>query len=262
LPARARLIALALALALSATGAAATGAEVIQHDNVVVVVHGGVEPKRLPRSGLAPVSVNVGGEISTTDGLAPPQLRTFELEINRHGKVVDRGLPTCRRRQLENATTAHALHVCRDALVGRGHVSAKVALPDQAPFPSEGTLLGFNARIDGQRAVLGHVHGTVPVPLTTVVPFLVGKAPGNTFGVRLTAILPQVASDWGYVTDFSMRFGRRYRQGGRRRSYLNAACPAPKGFPGASFALARASYEFSDAQTFTTVLNRSCKVEP
>src|SRR5262245_5847726 len=141
--------------------------ETIQEQNLVVTVRGGVTPKRLPRHRDAPVRVRVEGEIGTTDGLAPPDLKQFEIEVNRHGHVFDRGLPTCRRGQLETTTTSEALRRCGPALVGRGHVSADIALPDQAPFPAEGTLLAFNARIDGHRAVFGHVYGRVPVPVTT-----------------------------------------------------------------------------------------------
>lgn len=253
------MLALALSAAVLVAGGPARG-ETIQEENLVLEIDGGIAPKKLPRSGLAPVEVRVAGQIHTTDGQAPPTLREFSLDVNRHGKVFDRGLPRCRRSQLRDATTARALEACRRALVGRGHVSAEVTLPDQAPFPAEGELLAFNVRIDGRRAVLGHVFGTDPVPTTTVVPFLVGKAPGRTFGARLTALLPTVAADWGYVADFRMSFGRRYRHDGRRRSYLNASCPAPRGFPGALFPLARASYRFEGGRQLSTTLQRECRV--
>lgn len=233
--------------------------EVIQRENLVVTVRGGIAPKQLPRRGLAPVSVRVSGEIATTDGKPPPQLRQFELEVNRHGRVFDRGLPVCRRGQLEDVTTKGALRACRGALVGEGTVLAEVALPDQAPFPTDGRLLAFNARIGGRRAVLGHVYGATPLPVTTVIPFRVLKARGKPFGERLVAELPSVAAEWGYVTEFGMHFGRRYKQGGKRRSYLNAGCPAPRGFPGALFEAVRATYSFEDGQVLRTTLRRSCR---
>jgi hypothetical protein len=251
-------VAVGLACLSAALIAAPARTETIQEKNLVVTVNGGIVPKKLPRRGRAPVSIRVAGKIATTDGLAPPQLRQFELEVNRHGRVFDRGLPRCRRPQLEDATTAQALRACRGALVGRGRVLAEVALPDQAPFPADGALLAFNARDGGRRAVLGHVYGTTPLPVTTVVPFRVGRARGRTFGARLTAELPTVAAEWGYVTDFAMRFGRRYREGGERRSYLNAGCPAPRGFPGALFDAVRASYRFEGGQTLETTLQRAC----
>jgi hypothetical protein len=46
---------------------------------------------------------------------------------------------------------------------------------------------------------------------------------------------------------------------GKRRSYLSASCPAPKGFPGAAFPFARASFGFGK-QTLTSTLTRSCRV--
>src|SRR5262249_186803 len=177
----------------------------------------------------------------TTDGRQPPRLLRFSLDVNRHGQVFDRGLPLCRRSQLRDATTAKALKRCRGALVGRGHVSAHIFLPEQAPFPAEGTLLAFNARIHGHRAVLGHVYGLEPIAPRAGVPFIVRRAPRAPYGARITALLPSVASDWGFIAGFSMNFGRSYSFGGIRRSYLSAGCPAPAGFPGAPFDLVRLS---------------------
>jgi hypothetical protein len=248
-----------LVLVLAGVGAATASGELIQQGNLQISFDGQITPKRLPRHGMAPVSVAMSAEIGTTDGSKPPQLQYITLEINRHGRLTPQGLPSCRRGQLAFATTHQALRRCRDALVGRGHVSAKIALPEQAPLPSEGELLAFNGHLHGHPVIYGHVYGATPLPITLVVPFAVART-GGRFGTRLQAAMPQVAADWGYVTDFRMTLGRRYRAGGKRRSYLNAGCPAPKGFPGALFTLARGTYSFGDGRQLQSSLVRNCMV--
>ena len=46
------------------------------------------------------------------------------------------GLPVCRVDQIQPSTTDGALAACRRSLVGEGHFSANVKLPEQSPFPS------------------------------------------------------------------------------------------------------------------------------
>jgi len=235
-------------------------AELIQVENLLITVNGGVVPKKLPRQGNAPVRIKVSGSIATTDGKLAPQLEQFELEVNRHGRLLDRGLPRCNIAELRDATTKQALRNCRDALVGHGFGAAEIALPDQAPFPAQGRLLAFNARLAGRRAVVGHVYGAEPVPVTTIVPFRIAKARSRPFGARIVAELPTVAADWGYVSEFRMTIGRRFRHAGKRRSYLNASCPAPRELSSALFDAVRATYRFEGGRTVQTTLQRQCKV--
>ena len=47
---------------------------------------------------------------------------------------------------------------------------------------------------------------------------------------------------------------------GKPRSYLSAGCPAPVGFPGAVFPLARASFGFADGRVLSATMQRSCSV--
>ena len=69
--------------------------------------------------------------------------------------------------------------------------------------------------------------------------------------------MPQVTGQWGYVTGIQLTIGRTYRYRGHTRSYLSADCPAPKGFPGAPFHLAKASFAFPE-ETLASILTRSC----
>jgi hypothetical protein len=44
-------------------------------------------------------------------------------------------------------------------------------------------------------------------------------------------------------------------------SYLSAGCPAPKGFPGAVFPFAKASFAFAKQPSLNSTLTRSCGAE-
>jgi hypothetical protein len=232
-------------------------AEVKQKGKVRVTFVGEFNPTALPRSGMAPIEVTVGGRIATTDGDLPPQLRKIEIAINRNGRLSTKGLPVCEVDDIQPATTANALEACGDSLVGKGSFAAKVLLPEQTPYPSSGTVYAFNGVADGHPAILAHVFGTNPVPTSFTLPFLIKRGRG-TFATTLVASLPQVTSNSGFITGLEMTLHRNYSYRGHRYSYLSAGCPAPAGFPGAVFPLARASFGFQ-GKTLSQTLTRNCK---
>jgi hypothetical protein len=77
----------------------------------------------------------------------------------------------------------------------------------------------------------------------------------------LETSLPRATGNWGYVTGLKMNLRRSFRYRGKQRSYLSAGCPAPAGFPGAAFPLARTSFAFAGGMKLVSVLNRSCKAK-
>jgi len=181
------------------------------------------------------------------------------IALNRGGRLDARGLPLCQRRQIEPSTTAEALATCGPALVGGGSYAAQVAFPEQSDFPSQGRILAFNAIVDGQRAILAHIYGVEPVPITRVIVFRIRES-GGTFGTILTGSLPASLNRYGYVKRLGLSLHRNFTYRGQPRSYLSAACAAPAGFPGASFPFARAAMTFDDGRTLSSTLTRSCKV--
>lgn len=242
----------------SVARSAATASEIVQRRGVRVSFDGKLTPRALPRHGAAPVGIAVDVRIAAADGDDPPQLRRIAIEINRHGHFDSLGLPLCRLRDIQPSTTINALAACRRSLVGEGHFSADVKLPEQSPFPSEGKVLAFNGHMQGRPAILAHIYGTKPVPTSYVLPFLIAGAQG-TYGTTLDASLPQATGDWGYVTGLRMTLRRRFSHHGRGRSYLSAGCPAPAGFPSVVFPLARTSFSFAGGMTLVSTLSRSCK---
>jgi hypothetical protein len=251
--------ALAAALCLL-FGAAIADAEVTQEGNLRVSFTGGLAPHALPRQGTAPVRVTLGGNIKTTDGLAPPQLRTISMAINRNGRLDYKGLPACHYHQIQPASTAEAIETCPDSVIGTGKFQAHVVLPEQSPFPSAGKVVAFNGIFHGRHVVFAHVYGTVPLPQSQVLVFALSRTSG-TYRTTLSAELPQVVAEWGYVSAVSLSLERVFKYKGRPRSYLSAGCPAPKGFPGATFAFAKASFGFEDGRTLEATMTRSCGVE-
>jgi hypothetical protein len=249
---------LVIALLLTLGLAALAKAEVEQKGNVRVTFEGELTPHTLPRTGSASVKVAIGAKIASTNGKTPPQLRRISIAINRNGRFEPKGLPVCPLRAIQPTTTADALAACRGSLVGEGSFSARVLFTQQAPFPSQGKVLAFNSTLHGHPAILAHVYGTRPIPTSFTLPFELRSAKG-TFGTVLEAELPQITGSSAYVTGLSMTLGRSFTSHGKRRSYLSAGCPAPKGFPGAVFPFAKASFAFAKQGTVTSTLNRSCR---
>lgn len=233
-----------LVLALPAAG------EVVQKQGVRVAVVGSLAPQRLPRHGSVPVSVGVSGKIGFSNRATPPQLKRLSIAINRQGRFSFKGIPNCRIGRIDPSTTAQAMAACGSSLIGEGHFSADVRLPEQSPFPSEGKLLAFNGKVRGERAIFAHIYGTQPVDTSYVLPFLITHTSG-TFGTTLEASLPQATGEWGFVTGISLKLNRR--------GFISAGCPAPEGISEAVFPMVRTSFGFAGGLKMSQTLNRSCK---
>lgn len=234
-------------------------AELTERGDLFVRFKGGIAPSALPRTKLAPIAVSVAGSVKTLSGERPPALRRIRIELNRAGRLDPSGLPACHYGQLVAASPEKVLATCGDALVGEGAYEAKTAFPEQATFPSQGHILAFNAVYEGQSAILAHVYGHEPVPVSRIIVFHIRRR-GGTFGTVLSGTLPDAVNHYGYVVGIALRLFRRFDFHGRERSYLSAACAAPAGFPSAVFPFARASMSFADGRTLSSTLTRSCKV--
>ena len=257
---RGRLGALLAAALLLLAIAASARAELSASGDLFVSFSGGIAPSALPRHARAPIAVSVAGTVRTLSGERPPALRRIAIAINRGGRLDARGLPVCSRAQVQPSSTAEARANCGQALVGEGSFDADVAFPEQAAFPSHGHVLAFNAMVGGKRAILAHVYGAEPAPITRIIVFRIRENAG-TYGTVLTASVPESVNQWGYLTHFSLSLHRNFTYRGRRRSYLSAACAAPAGFPGATFPFAHAAMTFADGRTLASTLTRSCRVK-
>jgi hypothetical protein len=235
-------------------------AEISQEGNLRVTVSGKLKPKRLPRQGTAPISVSVGGEIATTDQTPPPQLRALRIELNRNGRLDYEGLPTCEYARIQPGSSGHALASCRSSLVGKGDFSAEITLAGQETYSSKGRLLVFNSTRGGKPVLYGHIYSPRPFATSFVIVFEVVRLRKGTYGIALNAPLPAAMRAWGRLTSIGMTLNRRFHYEGKSHSYISSGCPAPKGFPGAVFPLARTSFAFTGGTELSSVLSGNCKV--
>ena len=103
---------------------------------------------------------------------------------------------------------------------------------------------------------MAHVYGTKPVPTSFTMPFVISTLGKGTYGTQLHATLPHFSGKWGYITGISLNLGAT----SHKRSYISAACRAPKGFGKASFSLTEAKLSFEGHGPVSQVLTRSCGV--
>lgn len=233
-------------------------ATVAQRGTLRVSSEGSISPSRLPRKGAAPIAVSVSGQISTTDGSEPPQLKAMRIEINRHGRLDTIGLPVCPYAKIATASSQRAMKACKSALVGRGSFTANIVLSGQEPYPTEGKLLVFNGEKHGKPVLYGQIYSARPFATSFVIVFSISKISQGVYGTALSADLPQALGNWGYLTGIKMRLSRRYGYAGKSRSFLSAGCPAPPGFSKIAFSLARTSFTFDGAGSLSSTLTREC----
>ncbi len=252
------------AVALAVTfllGVSLADAELVERGDLFVKFDGGIVPTALPRTARAPIGVRVDGTVRVLAGAErPPALRHISIAINRGGVLDTTGLPTCRRAQIEPATSIQALESCGPALVGEGRYVGALALPEQDRFPLQGRVLAFNSVIDGKRAILAHVYGSDPVPNSRIIVFHIRQGHG-TFGTIFSAALPARLNRSGYLKKISLNLRRTFVYRGRRHSYLSAACSAPSGFSSATFPFSKVSMTFADGRKLSSTLIRTCRVQ-
>jgi hypothetical protein len=249
------LVAVAVLAALALAGQA--GAERAQSGNLIISLQGGLTPQKLPRHKRAPVAVELGGRVQTVDHTPLPRVNWIKLELAYRGKLDTRGLAICPKRRLRGTDTQQALAACGPARVGKGHLFAKIFVPNQPPFDVRAHLTAFNGRTaSGRHAVLIHAYATDP-PVSFVIPFSVHQGTG-IFPTVLVALIRRSAGPWPHVADFQIKVGRRFMHERHQRSYLSASCPAPPGFTGAPLSLARATYSFEGGAQLSKEIVRSC----
>lgn len=251
---------LALVILAAAAPAKVREYEIIQKGDLRVKFGAEFTPSTLPRQRAAPITVEVAGAITTTDGTHPPPLRRLEMEINRHGRIETTGLPTCTAPLLQSTTTEEALARCGDARVGSGSSQAQLALGAGKDIPATGRVTVFNSRHDGKPALLLHLFIGVPVRVTMVVPITIGHRREGEYGTVLRAPIPKLGGGLGSVTEIELKLGRRYAFGGKRRSYLAAACSAPEGVGSVPFPFLRGKFRFEAHRKIVASLLKSCTV--
>jgi hypothetical protein len=219
------IMALALAAVLSLGVVAIAGAvsTTVRLGNLVATFGGSTSPKALPKNTYTPVSTNIFGKISTTDGTHPSAFREAEVDIDKDVKVNVKGYPVCKGSQLEARDTKAAKKVCGSAILGEGHADAEIAFPEQKPIKVPSPLLVFNGGEKGGKVTLFiHTFITVPVPAAIVTTVTITR---KGSGLNSIAKIPVIAGGSGSALDFNFKLGKTYSYKGKKVGYFEAKCP-------------------------------------
>jgi hypothetical protein len=220
-------VARAVLLALSIGAFAATSAigdeALVEVNDIVLRADGGFQPQKLPGKRFAPIEFQGHVDIEAKGGGKPVALQQALIDFDRDGRLSVGGLPTCAPEAVAQASSEEARRICRGALVGSGHIEAFVSLPS-GPVTARSPLTIFNGPrlATGPSAVL-HARFTVPATQTYAIVVPIERRAGG-FHYRARIDLPPLAAGLGALAHVDVRIGRRYRAGGRSRSYVSARC--------------------------------------
>lgn len=205
--------------------AGAANAALVKVGNLVLTADGGFTPNRLPRGSYAPISFQGHADLKQVGGGVPAALQQLVLDFDRDGRLATAGLPACQPEALQDATTAEARARCPKAIVGTGGVSALIPLEGQPPLVASSPITFFNGpRVGGKPTVILHARTTAPTVQTFVITIPIEKRTGGQYGYRATIDVPPIAEGRGSLVHLDATIGKRYRSGGRERSYVAARC--------------------------------------
>ena len=214
---------LALALIAAAVAAGSASGALVEVENLVLRADGGFKPQSLPRNRFAPIDFQGHVDLSARGGGKPSPLRQALIDFDRDGRLTVSGLPTCSPEAIDEASTEEARRVCRNAIVGTGHVEAIVSL-SSGDVATRSDLTIFNGpRVGGMPSAVLHARFTVPGTQTYAIVVPIEKRPGP-YRYRVHLDLPPLAAGYGALTHIDVKIGRRYRAGGKQRSYVSARC--------------------------------------
>ncbi len=218
---RSGLLAIAMA-ALAAASASGDGA-LVEVDDLVLRADGGFQPQTLPRRHFAPIDFQGHVDIAAKGGGRPTPLRQALIDFDRDGRLSVAGLPACAPEAVAQESTEQARRTCRGAIVGTGHIAALVSLPGGTVRASSPLTIFNGPRLEGDPTAILHARTTVPATQTYAIVVPIERLSGG-FRYRARLDVPSIAGGLGAISHIDVRIGRRYRAGGRSRSYVAARC--------------------------------------
>lgn len=221
-----RAAALAAWLALIVAASAFAKPHTIRAGNLFLTDDGGISPSKLPRHTQTPISAHIDAEIGTTDGSHPPAVRTLNIDFDKSIQVNARGLPLCKKGQLEARPTAAAKKACPNSIVGSGAGEVEVAFAESTPFKARGPLVLFNGGVHGGRTILfAHAYVSVPAPTAVVAIVEITRINRGHYGLHTVTQVPRIAGGAGSVIKVKLMLNRKFPYRGKKESYLTASCP-------------------------------------
>jgi hypothetical protein len=217
---RAALLSLIAATALAGT---ATGA-LVEVEDIVLRADGGFKPQALPRHEFAPIDFHGRLNIEAKSGGRPSPLRQALIDFDRDGRLSVAGLPTCAPETIAAAGSEEARAACAKALVGTGQIEALISLPSGTLQASSPLTIFNGPRLNGLPTAVLHARlDAAGMAETYAIVVPIEKRRGN-FRYRARLDVPPIAGGAGAITHVDVKIGRRYRAGGKQRSYASARC--------------------------------------
>jgi hypothetical protein len=214
------------ALALLVAAGAFAKSHTIRAGNLFLTDDGGISPSRLPKGSQAPISAHIDAKIGMTDRSHPPAVETLNIDFDKTIRIDAKGLPACKKNQLEARTTAAAKKACPDAIVGSGEGVVEVAFPESTPFSAKGPIVLFNGGVQGgTTTLLAHAYVAVPAPTAVVATVKISRIHRGHYGIHTVTQVPVIAGGAGSVTQVRLSIDRRFTYQGKKESYLTASCP-------------------------------------
>jgi hypothetical protein len=208
---------------VTALVAAGASAALVEVDDVVLRADGGFQPQALPRHRFVPIDFQGHVDLSARGGGKPSPLKQALIDFDRDGRLNLAGLPTCSPDAVDEASAEEARRICRGAIVGTGHVEALVSV-EGGDVLARSPLTVFNGpRLEGLPTAILHAQTTVPGTQTYAIVAPIEQRRGG-FRYRVRIDLPPLAAGFGALTHLDVKIGRRYRSGGKQRSYVSARC--------------------------------------
>ncbi len=210
----------AVAVVAFAAVAIAAKPTVIRMGNLILTVNGDFAPKKLPKNKLAPVKLDVSGNLKTADGTHPPALREVIVDFDKNSAVDVSGLPVCTSGKLIATDTKTAKKSCSGSIVGEGSTKVAVEFPEQAKFFAKGPLVFFNGGKKGGKITLFiHAYVAVPAPTALITTVTISKQRSGRYGIHTVSKVPVIAGGSGSVIDFSFTINKKLG------NYSMAKCP-------------------------------------
>jgi hypothetical protein len=211
-------------LAALVVAAAASGRNaVVEVDNIVLRADAGFQPQKLPRNRFAPLEFQGHARISSKDGSRPVPLRQLIVDFDHDGRLSVQGLPTCPPERIAQASAAQAREECAGAMVGSGRVAAVISLSTGLIEASSELTIFNGPPSQGRPTAVLHAQFTEPGTQTFAIPVPIERRRGE-YRYRVTVDLPPIAAGLGSLSLIEVELGRRYRFGGKSRSYASARC--------------------------------------
>jgi len=232
--------------------AGAANAALVRVGNLVLTADGGFTPRILPHNAYAPINFEGNANLKAVDGSVPPPLQQLVLDFDRDGRLSTTGIPICQPSQLQEVTPQEARRRCPGAIVGTGRVNAMIDVGGQA-VPASSPITLFNGpRLEGKPTVILHARTTVPAVQNFVITIPIEKR-GGEFRYRATVDLPPIAGGAGSLVHLDAAVGKRYRLGGKQRSYVAARC-------GDGVLRTRGRFTFGDGTIIEGSVEKGCTV--